>query len=237
MTMEKKICSVKHIELKGLYWNHSAKCNLCNDSLKNDSNGHVIAHEGNTINKREWHLRIIAEWKKWKWQFHMIGEWYETGKTMKKHHEKHENIIPYGPDSVCGCKILITTAMLVYQRVKQDVIGRLPIWSMCHWIAHPIPIPARPELETCVISSVITEGGAQQPHCPMPNRSTAVRTKKRLATLEKWGVVQNEWATLLGSDEVFLLENHGIFRIHHVQTRLVFFFSICLLVTICFGEI
>ena len=67
---------------------------LCVSTNLEGTSMHMIiltAHEGNTINKWEWHFHIIGEWKKWKWKFHMIGKWYETGKKRKTKWKKMKN--------------------------------------------------------------------------------------------------------------------------------------------------
>lgn len=67
---------------------------------------------------------------------------------------------------------------------------------------------------------------ATLPHTPPIQR---LRTKK-----PKWmGNVTGNWEVM----RFFLLENHGIFRMHHVQTRRLDIFSICLSVTICLGNL
>ena len=43
---------------------------FCESTNLEGTSMHMIiltAHEGNTINKWEWHFHIIGEWKKWKW--------------------------------------------------------------------------------------------------------------------------------------------------------------------------
>ena len=116
--------------------------------------------------------------------------------------------------------------MLVYQRVIGRYWTSAHLRSICHWIAHPNhPNPcetwARDMCDIFCYNRRCT--AATLPHAQPIHR---LRTKK-----PKWmGNVTGKW---WGS---FLLENHGIFRIHHVQTRRLDIFCICLLVTICLGN-
>ena len=59
----------------------------------------------------------------------MIGEWYETGKKMKNKTEKMQKKI-LGPDSVCGCKILISLPQVVQLRSWLG-LTKTESWQTC----------------------------------------------------------------------------------------------------------